>query len=539
VTTPPAPGPPPLVVNITVTTAGGDFTLPNGFTYSGPGTPVDSDGDGMSDDDENNFGLDPNDPTDAQDDPDGDGIPNIDEVNGNPQSHPRGFFVQYLAEGATGFFNTQVGIFNPNGSVPERVLVTLFPEPPNEAVTLPFILDPMGRRTVDVGAQLPNLPPQGAGVSIRVESDEPISTMRQMLWNDPTRPYGGTLESGSPQPSPTWYFGEGATYVFDLYYLIVNPNRTPANVTIRYLRQAGEPITQQIQVPASSRSTIYANRVPGLEYAEVSAVMESDQPIVAERAMYLSLNGRPLDAGQAGVGVTTPAMEWFLAEGATNFFDTFVSIANPSDQEAHILITYQLSDGTTIPKQHRIPAQSRRTVLVESEDPRLVDTAVAIRIRSSNVPIIAERAMWWGPTAASWYESHSALGSTEAGTLWAIAEGASGGPAGEDTFILVSNTSPELAWVRYTICYDGDDGSGGAGGCEEKIIDSTGNSRMTHLVRDLFPNSEGRRSSVLVESKALDMSTPPAPITVEVSRYQSPNGLFAEAGGAALATKIR
>ncbi|MPZ17152.1 MAG: hypothetical protein GEV06_04460 [Luteitalea sp.] len=540
VTTPPAPGLPPLVVNVTVTTLGGDFTLPNGFTYSGPGTPVDSDGDGMSDEDEINYGLDPNDPTDAQEDPDGDGIPNIDEVNGDPPSHPRGFFVQYLAEGAIGFFNTQVGIFNPNGSVPERVLVTLFPEPPHEAVGLPFMLDPMGRQTIDVGAELADLPP--TGVSIRVESDEPVSTMRQMLWDNPTTPYGGTLESGSPMPSRTWFFGEGATYIFDLFYLIVNPNLTPANVTIRYLRAEGDPITQQIEVPASSRSTILANQVPGLEFAEVSAVIESDQPVVAERAMYLSLSGRPFDAGQAGVGVTEPSMEWFLAEGATNFFDTFVSMGNPNDEEAHILITYQLPDGSTLNKQHEIPAQSRRTILVESEDPRLVDTAMAISVRSSNVPIIVERAMWWGPTAESWYESHSALGSTETGTLWAVAEGASGGPAAEDTYLLVSNTSPELAWVRFTICYDGDDGGGsggGAGGCEDTIVDSVGNSRMTLLMRNLFPNSEGRRFSVLVESKALDATTPPAPISVEVSRYQSPNGLFAEAGGAALATKIR
>ena len=40
--------------------------------------------------------------------------------------------------------------------------------------------------------------------------------------------------------------------------------------------------------------------------------------------------GRPLGAGHESAGVTAPATQWFLAEGATgDYFDLFILIANP------------------------------------------------------------------------------------------------------------------------------------------------------------------------------------------------------------------
>ena len=62
----------------------------------------------------------------------------------------------------------------------------------------------------------------------------------------------------------------------------------------------------------------------------MSAVITATPPIIAERAMYLSRPGQPFAAGHESAGVTAPALEWFLAEGATGaFFDLFVLIANP------------------------------------------------------------------------------------------------------------------------------------------------------------------------------------------------------------------
>ena len=47
--------------------------------------------------------------------------------------------------------------------------------------------------------------------------------------------------------------------------------------------------------------------------------------------MYLDAPGQGFAAGHESAGVTAPATQWFLAEGATGaFFDLFVLVANPA-----------------------------------------------------------------------------------------------------------------------------------------------------------------------------------------------------------------
>ena len=60
-------------------------------------------------------------------------------------------------------------------------------------------------------------------------------------------------------------------------------------------------------------------------------------PMVAERAMYYSQAGQLLAAGHESAGVPAPALQWFLAEGATgDFFDLFVLLANPNPTPATV-----------------------------------------------------------------------------------------------------------------------------------------------------------------------------------------------------------
>ncbi|MPZ16418.1 MAG: hypothetical protein GEV06_00675 [Luteitalea sp.] len=489
---------------------------------------ADCDGDGMSNEDELRYGLDPCNATDEDGpdgDPDGDGISNIDEINAEVPSHPRGFYVQHFAEGAVGdFFQTDVGFFNASREEAANVLVTVIPEAGHPAASQWYTVEPLTRVTVDLEAALAG---QSTGASTRIESDQPIAGLRQMLWDDTS--YGSALESGQPEAANTWYFGEGATYVFDVFHVIENENSVDANVTITYLRgqDQGPPVIQEVVVPAYTRQTVWANAVPGLESVEISAVITSDAPIVAERAMYLTGDGdRGFEAGQMSAGATALSTTWNIAEGATHYFDTFLFFGNPNDQEATVTVTFQLPAGQTITKQYVVPAQAKRTILIDGQqDPFLEDTAFAASV-SSTVPIIVERAMWWGPTSASWYEAHASLGTTETGTVFGIGEAQSGGEAEEDTYVLVSNASDTPAPVRFTLIYD--DGT-----TEEKTLEVGGSSRLTALITTEFPASEGRRFSILVES--VDQ----VPITVEVSRYQSTDGLFGNAGGTAHATKIQ
>ena len=143
--------------------------------------------------------------------------------------------------------------------------------------------------------------------------------------------------------------------------------------------------------------------LPGLDATDVSAVLSvtSGPPIIVERAMYLNRPGQAFAAGHESAGVTAPALDWFVAEGATgDFFDMFLLLANPGTEEASVQATYLLPDGSTLDKVYDVPAASRFNIWVDAETVpghglALADTAVSVALHVINgVPIIVERAMW-------------------------------------------------------------------------------------------------------------------------------------------------
>jgi hypothetical protein len=430
-----------------------------------------------------------------------------------------GNFRQHFAEGATGFFQTVIGVLNTSRSKAANVVVRLFPEGA-PAVVKSMVLAPLTRQTLDINAILAaeNI---SASVSTLIESDQPIATSRQMTWGTPV--YGSTLESGVPDTSTTWYFAEGATNVFSLFYLIENPQSTPAEVTLTHLLEGGAaPVVQTATVDPFARRTFNINEVPGLAQAALSTVISSNVPIVAERAMYISSPARLWDAGSAGAGASALSTTWSLAEGATGFFHTYLLLGNPDTNTAIVTVRYQLPDGTAITRPYEVAGRTRRTIDVGGEDPSLASATVGMTIEST-LPIVAERAMWWG---LPFYEGSVALGTTSTGTAWGIGEGIEGGSADEATFVLVSNGAALAGTVRCTVVYD--DGTH-----QERDFPLAGTSRVTIRVGTEFPDSAGRKFSVMIESVE-----PNLPITVEYARYQSSAG-FLGAGGAALATRLR
>src|SRR6185369_14213534 len=104
-----------------------------------------------------------------------------------------------------------------------------------------------------------------------------------------------------------------------------------ANVTITYLLPGGQaPINVNYTVGAHSRFTVHVDDNKQLSATDLSAKIVSDQPILVERAMYMTTGGKVYSAGHDAAGVTAPAKTWFLAEGATGvFFDLFVLMENP------------------------------------------------------------------------------------------------------------------------------------------------------------------------------------------------------------------
>ena len=69
----------------------------------------------------------------------------------------------------------------------------------------------------------------------------------------------------------------------------------------------------------------------------------------------------------------------------------------------------------------------------------------------SDVPIVAERSMYWPGRRDDWTEAHNSAGATETGTVWAVAGGEEGGAYQAQTYVLIANTSAFAGTARVTV----------------------------------------------------------------------------------------
>jgi hypothetical protein len=515
-------------VAVAVRNTTGESASAVAFTYVDDDPEADTDGDGLPDQWEHRYGLDPN-ATDADNgpdgDPDADGVRNADEFRKG--THPRGLFRRYFAEGISSeFFTTSLALANPAGE-PVTVVLSFFTSNATLA-TLPVDLAPRSRTTINAN-DLPAI--AGLAYSTTVEADALVVADRQLSWD--VAGYGGHAETGIARPATQWYFAEGATHSgFDLFYLLQNPDDRDADIEVRYLRPAGaDPIVKRYRVPAQSRFNIWVDlEEEALALTDVSAVITSTNgvPIIAERSMYLYVEGQPFGAGHNSAGIVEPNTNWFLAEGATgSFFDLFVLLANPTAQAADIAATFLLPDGTTVEKRYQVAANSRFNIWVDYEDARLADTAVSTTIESTNgVPVIVERSMWW-PGVGKWTEAHNAPGATATDSRWAMAQGEQGGARQSFTYILLANTSAAAGDVRVTLLFE--DGTTVA-----REFRVAGRSRFNVDVGYAFPEARDRRFGAVVEGLG---DAPPA-LVVECATYWDAEGVHWAAGTDALAMPL-
>ena len=307
------------------------------------------------------------------------------------------------AEGTTrDGFQTWLALQNPQDAEANVLITYLYGDgSPPGAQNL--TIGARSRQTVDVNAGA------GAGkdVSIAVTSTKPIVGERVMYFTYP-KPILGALASGVHNcvgvavAGTSWYFAEGTTRGnFQEYLCLMNPGNSDTTATIRYMKGTGAEHTVTKTLGANSRTTVDVNADVGADQ-DVSALVTTPEPIVAERPMYFQFmpagaGGEVWKGGHDSAGAGYAAYKWEFAEGCTRGgFQTFICIANPNSTDVEVDITYYthkdggLSDTKTV--KARVAANSRQTVRVN--DDVGADTDVSMSVACA-APIVVERPMYF------------------------------------------------------------------------------------------------------------------------------------------------
>jgi spore germination protein YaaH len=290
----------------------------------------------------------------------------------------------YLAEGYTGpGTDTWVLIMNPNPQ-PAQARVTFLKED-GSVVERTYDLRPTSRLSIYANQIVPN-----AAISTIVRASLPVIVERAMYFGQG----GGHGSTASPYPARVWYLPEGYAG-YSTWILLMNPNPVAATATITFFTEKGQAIRRTYSLRPTSRGTIYVNDI--LPNKAFSTKVEADQPIVVERSTYWN-GGR---SGHNSLGSSSPATSWYLAEGSTaRPFHEFLLVMNPNPSPAQVKVTFMLEGGGTVQRDYSVAATSRFTLDVN----RIVPDKALSTLLESNIPVVVERAMYFGQGG------HSSLG---------------------------------------------------------------------------------------------------------------------------------
>lgn len=346
----------------------------------------------------------------------------------------------YFAEGSTAPpFDTWLLLQNP-GPAPVMAHLTFMLEG-GRVITRDMLLGPTSRTSIFANQIVPS-----SAFSTRIDADQPLFAERAMYAG-----FDGHVVTAVTGTSRTWYFAEGATASpFHTWILLQNPNSVPAAARLIYSREDGSASTQLVGLQPNSRSSVFVNQV--LPDAAFSTRVESDQPIIAERAMYRF----PGNASTGVTGVPEPARTWFFAAGLPTFrgvpVDCWLLLQNPNGYPVTASVTFFGTDGQTFAFQKFLPPASRQSVFASQ---MFRAPSFGMRVEATG-EIIAEKSVFMGPTASSGNEPQGACatqGTPRLGTTWVLPEGSTAPPFSEKISLLNPNSSSTT--VRFEFMLEG------------------------------------------------------------------------------------
>jgi len=415
-----------------------------------------------------------------------------------------GDFTWYLAEGSTNGFYTWILVQNPNDS--DAVVRLTYMDEDGNTKSEDVTVSAHSRFTRLVNSVSGMDGKNGVSTKVQSLNNVGIICERAMYWNvsvpsgdegcATVQWAGGHCSTGVTSTSDAWYLAEGSTDGFETWILVQNPNDSDASVRLTYMDEGGNTKSEDVTVLSHSRFTRLVNSVSEMDGKNgVSTKVQSlnNVGIICERAMYWNVSVPSGDEGCATVqwagghcstGVTSTSDIWYLAEGSTRGFYTWILVQNPNNSDALVRLTYMDEDGNTKSEDVTVYSQSRFTRLINDIPEMDEKYGVSTKVQSlNNVGIICERAMYWNVSVpcgeegqnVQWAGGHCSTGVTSTSDIWCLAEGST---RGFYTWILIQNPNDSDASVRLT--YMDEDGNTKS---EDVMVYSR--SRFTRLINDI------------------------------------------------------
>jgi hypothetical protein len=330
-----------------------------------------------------------------------------------------------------------------------------------------------------------------------------------------------------PTPNTVWILAEGASNsFFEEDILIGNPNTTATQVRVTLFPEGGTAIVvPAFSVAATSRYTFEVEDfLP--QGGSVSAMVESldDHQIVVERTMTWANGLRR--GGHNSPGVPAAAPTWYLAEGVTGFFSTFILITNPgTTAAAQVEVKYLREFSGPITQSIVVPTNGRVTIPVnagldlngDGTPETTLDEPFSTVVTSTNaVNIAVERAMYWNDFEGG----HESTAVTAPNRLWLFAEGVTGGGSAFswDTYLLLAN--PQNTDANVTVTFFRQDG-----GPLTYQTTVAANKRRTIQVGSLDIDNDGTPDLPSGSFSTRIESTNDVAIIAERAMYWSSNGI--------------
>jgi hypothetical protein len=441
----------------------------------------DADGDGMPDNWELRYSLDPRDSGDASVDLDGDAVPNVAEFQA--QSHPRGARAQYFAAGSTrDGFRTRFVLANPT---PARATALLRFFSAAGAATQDVVVPPLSVREVDAA-------PAGTNdFATAIESDTRLAVKRVMQGQADPSPNHAEI---GLEPARTWFFAESpADPALRLSYWLHNPSATPAAVKIAYRSANGGEHSRRYTVgPGVPLEIAVAREHAELAAGGVSARLEASTPIVAERTIYGPVRNGSAAAGAACAGSSDVGPSWLLAEGFNMSSGRMaLALANFGGARATIDIDYFVPEGY-VANRHTLDGGAHSTISLSAESNALEEMPnIWTSVNAGSGRLAVDRWISWGDRATR-RGLHCSTGFNEPGQAWLVpVETLAANVRG---YLVAANVGRTPARLHLTVLRE--DAITNAEDYALKPLE-----RLTLNVSDVFPGTRGKAAAVLIETR--------------------------------------